>query len=99
MNYHVNNLEQYMAEGDPDILIELYKFIENIRDEVLKEPNHPQLEFLYYALKGPYASSFLSISETKIKERFGRIINQQRHEELELIKQYKDQKKKKRHQS
>ena len=41
MNYHVNNLEQYMAEGDPDILIELYKFIENIRDEVLKEPNHP----------------------------------------------------------
>jgi hypothetical protein len=76
MNYHVNNLEQYMAEGDPDILIELYKFIENIRDVVLNEPNHPQLEFLYYALKGPYASSFLAISENKIKERFGRIINE-----------------------
>ena len=41
MNYHVPNLEQYMSDGDSDILIEVYKFIEIIREEVLQEPNHP----------------------------------------------------------
>ena len=82
---HIPNLETYMkdvvagTDGDNSgILIDMYKFIETLMNEINEEPSHPMLEDLYYRLSEYYAI-YIDLSEVTMKERFGRIIDEQRH--------------------
>lgn len=76
-------------DGDNSgILIEVYKLIDKLMNEVLEEPSHPLLEDLYYRLCEYYAV-YIDQSEITVKERFGRIIDEQRHQERSIIKESK----------
>ena len=66
------------TEGDNSgILIDVYKFIDQMQKEILDEESHPLLDTMYHELLYYYAD-FIELSETTMKERFDRIIDEQR---------------------
>ena len=91
MTYHVENIGHYMQPDlidsehkNPEILIEFYSFLTEIKDDVLKDPENQKLMDIWYRLVG-FLPDFLEHSKVKFQERFKNIVEAQRNQEIDAI--------------
>lgn len=99
--HHLPNMDKYMTtpvisedENNSEILLEFYAFIRTAETQILNEQHDETMQNMYFRLV-EYFPIFLDYSEELFKERFGRIIEEQRFQEAEVVRETNEKKLKK----
>ena len=79
IKYHIPKIAEYMQTYKADLLLEVHAFIKEVTQSqnFLNEPENVKFQDLYFRLTEFYPN-YLDYSEKEFKERFDRILNEQR---------------------